>query len=107
MTVVAGSTRSRAVTPSSRCATTAFQKRAPSMWSGTPWASAIAATARVYSGVSGWPIEWAWVFSMVMSPLMGSCASFGSRNASSMAPRSIVPSGRSSRERMLVPTMTA
>ena len=104
VTVSAGPDRSVARTP---WATTAFQNRAPSTCSGTPWACAIPATRRVYSGVSGWPIEWAWVFSMVTRPLIGSCGSFGSRKAASMASRSIVPSGLSSRDRMLVPTMTA
>ena len=59
------------------------------------------------SAVSGWPIEWAWVFSMVTRPVIGSCGSFGSRKAASISAGSTVPSGRSSSERMLVPTMTA
>ena len=46
VTVSAGAARSRAVTPVGRWATTAFQNRAPSMWSGTPWRWAIAATSR-------------------------------------------------------------
>ena len=95
------------MTPASRWLTTASQNRAPSTWSGTPCRVAISATCRVYAGVNGWPIEWACVFSIVMRPVSGSWASDGSRNASSIAARSIVPSGRSSSERMLVPTMTA
>ena len=47
VTVAAGSTRSRTVTPAARWATTAFQSRAPSMCSGMPCRSAIAATSRV------------------------------------------------------------
>ncbi len=77
------------------------------MWSGTSCARAIAATSRTYAGVSGWPIEWAWAFSSVMRPVIGSCGSDGSRKAASMAAGSIVPSGRSGRGRTLTPTMTA
>jgi hypothetical protein len=36
-----------AVTPAARCATTAFQNRAPSTWSGTPRRAAMAAISRV------------------------------------------------------------
>ena len=104
VTVSAGSARSVGRSP---WATTAFQKRAPSMCSGTPWAWAISATWRVYAAVSGWPIEWACVFSMVTRPVIGSWGSFGSRNDASISAGSTVPSGRSSRARTLAPTMTA
>ena len=88
-------------------ATTALKKRAPSTWSGTPRSWAIAATVAVYSTLSGWPIEWAWVFSIVTRPVIGSWGSVGSRNASAISAGSSVPSGRSRRARIEVPTMTA
>jgi hypothetical protein len=42
------------------------------MNSGTPISRATPATERVYAGVSGWPIESEWVFSTVISAVIGS-----------------------------------
>ena len=104
MTESAGPASARPVTP---WATTALKKRAPSTWSGTPRSWAIAATVAVYSTLSGWAIEWAWVFSIVTRPVIGSWGSLGSRNASTISAGSSVPSGHSRRARIDVPTITA
>ena len=39
----------------------------------------------MYAGVSGWPIDSEWVFSSVISDVIGSWTSFGSRTAARMA----------------------
>ena len=51
------------------------------MWSGTPPSRAMAATRSRYLIGSGWPAEWACVFSRMTRRVMGSWRSSGSRNA--------------------------
>ena len=100
VTLSAGAASSAGVTPR---ATTALKNRAPSTWSGTPRSCAIAATARVYSTLSGRPPLWAFVFSRATRPVIGSWRS--RRVAEGVDDRggSIVPSGRSGSARIVAP----